>query len=722
MPTLFPSGSRAPVLLRGLAQVCLLVLFGAVSAPALAGATDMRLLIDVSGSMRHTDPDNLRRPATELVVQLLPEGSRAGLWTFGEHVRNVVAHAEVDNVWRLQAGRAVDGIHSREPYTDIGAALAAAAFDADRVSPDNPPHIIMLTDGVVDISDDMDINRRERQRVLNELLPELRDAGYRIHTIALSRLADHDLMRDMALATDGVYEVAETADELMGIFLRIFDQVLPSERLPIVGNQFLVDDSVEEFTALVFRGSARPTRLISPSGADYEHNRTADGINWHRAAAYDLVTVADPEFGLWTLEADLLPGSRVTVVSNLQLQVAPLPNNLALASPLTLAFALMEDGVPVVEPDFLRLLSPSVQVVQPDGSDLWTERPVPVGPSPDGRYSQLLPGLVREGVHWLQLRVDGKTFQREYRHSINVHSQLSQSLTRHRDNGSTRYRLQVTAPPEAALGEDALVIANIRGSDGFNAVRNMRREGNRWHLEFTPRAPARYSMEVHFQFRLSGGSRHTQVLQPLHFTFPEPGDGEPRDPELVALEQQLAALRAGDDPDAVVDSEVEPTEVEPAATEIVDPVVEEQPPRRSWPLYLGLIFGNLLLLLGIYAVYRWALASREQRLANGDVEEDEDEGSGTVVPMAMDDIAEEHLPDEVDEEVTETPDDDADDDWGRELENASKEVAEQFYHDDDESDDTTDSMGDAEEPLFPLDDETDKEKRKDKRDSDPDDD
>ena len=40
---------------------------------------DVRLLIDVSGSMKLNDPANLRQPAIDLLVKLLPEGSKAGV-------------------------------------------------------------------------------------------------------------------------------------------------------------------------------------------------------------------------------------------------------------------------------------------------------------------------------------------------------------------------------------------------------------------------------------------------------------------------------------------------------------------------------------------------------------------------------------------------------------------------------------------------------------------
>ena len=54
------------------------------NAEDVAAPPDVRLVIDVSGSMKQNDPNNLRQPAVELLVQLLPEGSKAGVWTFGK--------------------------------------------------------------------------------------------------------------------------------------------------------------------------------------------------------------------------------------------------------------------------------------------------------------------------------------------------------------------------------------------------------------------------------------------------------------------------------------------------------------------------------------------------------------------------------------------------------------------------------------------------------------
>jgi len=65
----------------------ILFLLGLMALLSPAQATknnDVRVLIDVSGSMKQNDPHKLRAPALRLLVGLLPEGSESGIWTFGQ--------------------------------------------------------------------------------------------------------------------------------------------------------------------------------------------------------------------------------------------------------------------------------------------------------------------------------------------------------------------------------------------------------------------------------------------------------------------------------------------------------------------------------------------------------------------------------------------------------------------------------------------------------------
>ena len=82
-------------------RTCLTLLLIAVVTldPSLAAEPryDFRVVIDVSGSMKQTDPQNLRVPALKLINGLIPSGSRAGVWTFGRYVNMAVKWGKVDD-------------------------------------------------------------------------------------------------------------------------------------------------------------------------------------------------------------------------------------------------------------------------------------------------------------------------------------------------------------------------------------------------------------------------------------------------------------------------------------------------------------------------------------------------------------------------------------------------------------------------------------------------
>src|SRR5690606_18260597 len=126
---------------------------------------------------------------------------------------------------------------------NIGEALEKAAYDinnqtgTDQESTNQESthrkSIILLTDGMVDIDKDGERNRKEWRRIVDEVLPRLKDAGFTIHTIALSDNADSNLLGKLSLSTDGIAEVAHTADDLMKIFLKAFDAAAPAEQVPL---------------------------------------------------------------------------------------------------------------------------------------------------------------------------------------------------------------------------------------------------------------------------------------------------------------------------------------------------------------------------------------------------------------------------------------------------------------------------------------------------------
>ena len=64
-----------------------------------ANPADVRVLVDVSGSMKKADPKAVRGPATALLAALLPDQSQGGIWLFGYDVRELVPYGPVAARW-----------------------------------------------------------------------------------------------------------------------------------------------------------------------------------------------------------------------------------------------------------------------------------------------------------------------------------------------------------------------------------------------------------------------------------------------------------------------------------------------------------------------------------------------------------------------------------------------------------------------------------------------
>jgi hypothetical protein len=144
---------------------------------ASAAVYDFRVVIDVSGSMKKTDPQNLRVPALKLINGLIPSGSRAGVWIFGKYVDMAVKWGEVNDSWRQRADLGADKIHSNALLTNIESALARARVGWDKPDPGRKRILLLLTDGKVDVSKDPAKNEKSRNQVLTASLQALKKAA-----------------------------------------------------------------------------------------------------------------------------------------------------------------------------------------------------------------------------------------------------------------------------------------------------------------------------------------------------------------------------------------------------------------------------------------------------------------------------------------------------------------------------------------------------------------
>ncbi|WP_372591501.1 VWA domain-containing protein, partial [Guyparkeria sp.] len=328
---------------------------------------ELHVLIDVSGSMKETDPDNLRGPALRLLADLVSERSRVRVDLFGDQVSNLLSAATADADTRRAMRHVAGQIRSDEPFTDIPAALEAADRGwADPVQ----RHVILLSDGKVDVSRETGDNESAMAFLRDEVIPSLVESGVQVHTVALSEFADTDMLAEIADRTGGLAISARSSADLQRAFLALFEATAPRTGLPLTDNRIQVDDSVRELTLVIFRQpDAAPSRIKLPDGreVDVERAKRMDDWRWDDSAGRDLITITRPSPGTWHIQAREDPDNRALVITDLDLAMPDIPGRVHPGEIIEGYLVLTDRGEPIIEPRLSDDMTATIRIVDPTG-------------------------------------------------------------------------------------------------------------------------------------------------------------------------------------------------------------------------------------------------------------------------------------------------------------------------------------------------------------------
>ncbi|PVY78289.1 uncharacterized protein (TIGR03503 family) [Tamilnaduibacter salinus] len=497
------------------------------STPSLPPDADVRAVVDISGSMKETDPNNLRQPAVRMLARMLPEGSRGGVWTFGKYVNMLVPSGQVTPEWREQAIARSEQINSVALRTNIGEALEVASDDFYGDRRFENTHFILLTDGKVDIADDPDANASERERILKDVVARIRERGADIHTIALSQNSDRALMEQLAVRTGGSFTVAEDSEALNRLFAETLNTTAPQTEVPIEGNEFQVDDGVSEFTALIFHDTSSGLKMRRPDGMVLDQAVASDQVNWAVEGPYDLITIQDPMPGRWQIEGDLSEDSRVTVVSDLKMAVSDLPAFFYKGQDVVVETAFYEEGQPITDPDFLSVIDLSLRLTTEDGrsgeKNLSGETP-----PRNGVYTDTLSTLSQPGTYTLTLLADGKTFSRKAERKITLRPPVSIEMAGKGSGDQTRYRLSVSPEhPDLDTAATEVQVAVKALESEKPAVRTIAydKATGSWSTAIeSGQSDGDYQVAVRVVGETAGGSTIDYTSAPLVASFPRTDD------------------------------------------------------------------------------------------------------------------------------------------------------------------------------------------------------
>mgnify|MGYP000449567591 CR=1 FL=1 len=655
-------------------------------------ASDVRIVIDISGSMRQNDPENLRIPALNLIVELLPEGSQAGVWTFGQWVNMLVPPEKVDDKWRENAKLKAKTINSHGLRTNIGEAMEKATWKFEK-NGQFEQHVILLTDGLVDIAADKDpakaqINEAERRRIMTDVLKQYQDLGVKVHTIALSENADKILLEKLSLTTNGMNEVVNNSEQLVKAFLKAFEKAAPvaAEQVPLAeDNTFEIDESVQEFTALVFRkkGSA-PTQLTSPDGKILSQIKASENARWFSESVYDLVTIEQPQAGTWKIIADLDPDNRVTVVSDLKMEITNLPSSLFPGQQVNFEVYLHEEGEILTNQDFLRLMTVEMKMTAESGRSGTKQINDPENIPADGRFRESIKRLNKEGQYELQITVDGKTFQRMRKEYIQVRQPIGFEIRKQIHNGEMAYAVRVIPQVPDIEVARTRVIAKLKGPDQHSIIQAVPWiEEGVWESIIMPdKGPGTYEMALNVKGRFGVDQEFRIKPDPIVLVFPIPEDFtheyfvkedialETTDPLQVwpeALDDSM-----GEVPPEAQDPSKEPVE-EPIVDPIEEPAIEDMASaeteledvsleNETIPFWLYILIPVLTLVLGLAGFFIVRKLSKKKAAALNDDKPTTKQDSGMSAPEPAVSLNDGMDDEEFDEDFDLSDDDDDDDD------------------------------------------------------------
>ncbi len=609
-------GSRGVVLSLLLWAVLSASVWGQASDSAGNDApTDMRVLVDISASMRDSDPNNLRVSAAHLLIELLPQDSTAGLWTFGRLVNMLIPHDPVNESWRQQARQLAAQIGSPGQYTNIAGAFDTASFDFDWSTGDNPKTFVLLSDGRVSMPPNDAASTAQRERILADLIPRLIEHNATVYTIGLSDEVDQTLMEQLAVRTGGSFYTADRAESLLGAFLDILNMSVGSQQeVPLLENQtFTIDDTVNEFTAVLFSDDLSEVRLQDPSGNEWAPDDGADGVNWQVDDAYRLVTVTDPEPGEWQFTGNLADSSRINVLSDLSLQVEPLPLQAEPGQRLPLRALLNTRDGQVTDTGFLDVVSVEASVGMQGADPGDTLRLTRNGDlfTADASLPDAT-GRVRVSV-----QASTGTFNRQRVFTVNIPEPVTLEVV----PGENEYELRAFLNLPASDRSDVRLIADITGPDGSEQLAEFEPgQGNRWSMQLTPFAgDGTYRVQV--DARLSGGTQPLGAtrIEPVQVTFPGTA-GPPEMPEPAPEPQPEPEPEPQPQPEPEPALEPWPVEeFEAAQAPQAEPPSEQAPelepmtePATPWWWYALAAGGGVALVLLGYALYRMRRSRRDQ--------------------------------------------------------------------------------------------------------------
>ena len=371
---------------------------------------DAVVIMDSSGSMKKTDPQEMRKPAAKLFINLLGENDRLSVMSFSDNAYPITYLTQLNTEKaKDKSYKATDKVSSKGVYTNIYAAVARGIEilkESDALERD--PIIVLMSDGKMDVGNQAQSDEL-RDKVKNELIPLLNQHKIKIYSIAFTDASVQTLLQEIADATDGRYALAASDDVLHKVFAKIFEQSKEPNLLPLTENEFVVDPSIREITIIANKKSDKSQIFLeTPTGERISSTFKSEKIKWFVSSSFDMITLSEPEEGAWKiLFSD--DDNKAYIVADIKLRTQFEYSTESYYPELNIKTWFEKEDEVVAKSELLSSMDVILEIEHPDGQ---IEEQAIASANEEGFFLTIFkPGM--DGIYAASIIAKSKTFQRQ---------------------------------------------------------------------------------------------------------------------------------------------------------------------------------------------------------------------------------------------------------------------------------------------------------------------
>ncbi|WP_448568573.1 TIGR03503 family protein [Thalassotalea ganghwensis] len=173
-----------------------------------------------------------------------------------------------------------------------------------------------------------------------------------------------------------------------------------TNQIPLLENRFRIDALLDEVTLLFYRKSGTPPIiLIRPDGSKLKVNNYPKGeVEWYDDRTFDMIKMKKPMPGPWQAIGEIAPGSKIMVVTDVRLEVKPLPDIILAGETLKVLAKLYNREKAIDDPRFDDVIELDVDFYSTNNSsyDNFGATPVEMGSFRDDGYE--LDEYAKDGI------------------------------------------------------------------------------------------------------------------------------------------------------------------------------------------------------------------------------------------------------------------------------------------------------------------------------------